>query len=187
MKTKEKLLITIPVIAMIAFAGFIYWLLIHRKYGQCVGLLPSEISIVDFGWCLAGLACAFGVLFIFIKLIPMKMMYDPNVRALSDSFSMKFLAIYFVPNAFYEELLFRGALQPLVGIVPAALIFALVHVSYYKKPVLLVEAFFQGLILGALFQITGSVWIATIAHAVLNSLQVWMIKKDVIEYRDTHL
>ena len=114
----------------------------------------------------------------------MKMMYDPNVRALSDMFSMKFLAIYFIPNAFYEELLFRGALQPWLGIVPAALIFALVHISYYKKPVLLVEAFVQGLILGAMFQITGSVWITTIAHAVFNSVQVWMIKKDVIEYRD---
>ena len=184
MKIKEKLLITIPVIAMIAIAGFIYWLLIYRKEGQCIGLLQSEISLVDFGWCLAGLACGLAVLFIFIKLIPMKMMYDPNVRLLADSFSMKFLGVYFIPNAFYEELLFRGALQHLFGIVPATLIFALVHISYYKKPALLVEAFCQGLILGLMFQLTGSVWITTIAHAAINTIQVWMIKKDVIEYRD---
>ena len=112
MKTKEKLLITIPVIAMIAIAGAIYWFLIYRKHGQCVGLLPSEISLMDFGWCLVGLACAFGIMFLFIKLVPMKLMYDPKVRMLADSFSMKFLAIYFIPNAFYEELIFRGALQP---------------------------------------------------------------------------
>ncbi len=184
MKTKEKLLVTIPVIAMIAIAGVIYWFLIYRKYGQCVGLQAEEIALVDFGWCLVGLACAFGILFVFIKLIPMKLMYDPNVRILADSFSMKFLAIYFIPNAFYEELIFRGALQPLIGLVPAALIFALIHISYYKRPVILVEAFLQGLVLGALFQITGSVWITTIAHAAFNTLQVWMIKKDVIEYRD---
>ena len=184
MKTKEKLLITIPVIAMVAIAGFIYWLLIYRKCGQWIGLLPSEISLADFGWLLAGLICAFIVLFAFIKLIPMKMMYDPNVRLLADSFSMKFLGVYFIPNAFYEELLFRGALQPLLGLVPASLIFALVHISYYKKPVLLVEAFCQGLILGLMFQLTGSVWITTIAHAAINTIQVWMIKKDVIEYRD---
>ena len=79
--------------------------------------------------------------------------------------------------------MFRGTLQPLLGLIPATLIFALVHISYYKKPMILVETFIQGLILGVLFQITGSIWITTIAHAVFNTLQTWMIKIDVIKYR----
>ena len=110
-------------------------------------------------------------------------MYNPNVRLLADSFDIRFLALYFIPNGFYEELLFRGTLQPLLGLVPAALIFALVHISYYKKPIVLVETFIQGLVLGVLFRITGSIWVTTVAHAAFNTLQTWMIKEDVIKYR----
>ena len=129
------------------------------------------------------LICSMVVLFIFLKIVPMKHMYDHNVRLLADSYDIRFLAFYFIPNGFYEELLFRGTLQPLLGLIPVALIFALVHISYYKKPLVLAETFIQGLVLGVLFQITGSIWITTIAHAVFNTLQTWMIKIDVIKYR----
>lgn len=182
-KAKEILLIAVPVALLTIITGIIYWFLIYRKYGQFKGLLLEEITITDWGWCLLGLACALAILFAFIKLVPLKYMYDPNVRILADSYSMRFHTINFLPNAFYEELLFRGTLQVLLGILPATLIFTLVHVSYYKKPVMLLEAFCQGLVLGGLFQITGSIWITTIAHAAFNTLQIWLIKKDIVKYR----
>ena len=184
MNTKQKLILTLPVIALIVVSGFIYWFMIVRKTDQWTGLLLSELAPTDFLWCLAGIVCSLGVMFAFIKLIPIRHMYDANVRLLADSFSNKFLALYFIPNAFYEELIFRGALQPIMGIVPAALLFTVVHVAYYKKPVLLAEVFCQGIILGLLFQLTGSVWITTIAHAAFNTLQTWMIKKDIIPYHE---
>jgi len=182
-KTKELLLITVPVALLTAVAGLIYWFLIYRKYGQCKGLLLEEITLTDWGWCLLGMACALAILFAFIKLVPLKYMYDPNVRILADSYSMRFHTINFLPNAFYEELLFRGTVQVLLGILPATLIFTLVHVSYYKKPVMLLEAFCQGLVLAFLFQITSSIWITTTAHATFNTLQIWLIKKDIVKYR----
>lgn len=181
-KTKELLLITVPVAVLTLLAGIIYWYFIYRKYGQFKGLLLEEITLVDWGWCLLGIACALAILFVFLKLVPMQHLYDPNVRTLADSFSMRFHISNFLPNAFYEELLFRGTLQVLLGILPATLIFTLVHVSYYKKPVMLLEAFCQGLVLGCLFQITGSIWITTIAHSTFNTLQVWLIKKDIVKY-----
>ena len=183
LNAKQIALLIIPVLLLIAFSGFIYWLLIYRKEGQFVGLQFNEISFADWGWCALGLICSMVVLFVFLKIIPMKHMYNPNVRLLADSFDIRFLALYFIPNGFYEELLFRGTLQPLLGLVPAALIFALVHISYYKKPIVLVETFIQGLVLGVLFQITGSIWVTTVAHAAFNTLQTWMIKEDVIKYR----
>ena len=48
---------------------------------------------------------------------------------------------------------------------------------------MLLETFCQGLILGLLFNVTGSVWITTIAHAAFNTLQMLAIKAGVIEYR----
>ena len=85
-------------------------------------------------------------------------------------------------RTFYEELIFRGTLQLIIGVIPAALAFTAIHVSYYKKPVLLIDVFIQGLILGALYYLTGSVWITTIAHTLVNTIQMWMIKKGIIEY-----
>lgn len=183
LNAKEIILLIVPVLLLLTFSGFIYWLLIYRKEEQFTGLQFNEIMFADWGWCALALICAMIVLFAFLKVAPMKHMYDPNVRLLADSYNIRFLALYFIPNSFCEELLFRGTLQPLLGLIPATLIFALVHISYYKKPMILVETFIQGLILGVLFQITGSIWITTIAHAVFNTLQTWMIKIDVIKYR----
>ena len=183
-KTKHALILTLPVAGMIAIAALIYWLLIVRKQGQAIGLLPSEIAAADLLWCALALICALGVVYIFYKLLPMKYMYDPNVRLLADSYSMKFLTVYFIPNAFYEELIFRGALQPIIGVIPSTLIFTLVHISYYKKPLMLVEVFLQGLILAFLYHLSGSLWITTLAHTAFNTIQTYLIKSNKIPYFD---
>ena len=130
LNAKQIALLIIPALLLIAFSGFIYWLLIYRKEGQFVGLQFNEIAFADWGWCVLALICSMVILFIFLKIVPMKHMYDPNVRLLADSYDIWFLALYFIPNGFYEELLFRGTLQPLLGLIPAAFIFALVHISY---------------------------------------------------------
>jgi membrane protease YdiL (CAAX protease family) len=46
-----------------------------------------------------------------------------------------------------EETLFRGLIQPVFGIVPTALLFALIHI-HYGLTVLLIELFIVGLFLG---------------------------------------
>ena len=48
-----------------------------------------------------------------------------------------------------EEILFRGALQPVFGIVFTSLLFAVVHVQYGLTPITL-AVFLLGLILGIL-------------------------------------
>ena len=183
MKSKKDILVlTLPVAALIIVAGLIYWLLIYRREHRLIGLLPSEIDALDFLWCALAVACSLGMVLLFLKLAPREMIVEENVRTLAKTYSVRFLFFYFIPNAFYEELIFRGALQPVIGLIPAALLFTAVHISYYKKPLLLVDVFIQGIILGLLFHLTGSVWITTIAHTAVNTLQMWMIKKEIIKY-----
>jgi uncharacterized protein len=50
-----------------------------------------------------------------------------------------------------EEILFRGLLQPVFGIVPTAILFTLIHV-HYGPTVLLLELFIVGVILGVIRQ-----------------------------------
>ena len=68
--------------------------------------------------------------------------------------------------AFGEELLFRGALQPLIGLVPAALIFGLLHATSLPHIVL---ASLLGLWLGLLYQWSGSLWPPIVAHLALDT------------------
>ena len=187
METKEKAkkgyaMLIVPVAAATVLAVFLYWLLIVRRKHSLIGLLPSEISPMDFLWCALAIICSIGVVLAFTRLVPREKYAEESVRMLADRYSLKFLFPYFIPNAFYEELIFRGTLQPIIGLIPAALAFTVIHVSYYKKPVLLIDVFIQGLILGTLYYLTGSVWITTIAHTLVNTIQIWMIKKGVIEY-----
>lgn len=181
---KKWVLIVVPVAALLLVAGIIYWLFVFKKQGQLTGFLMSEISGMDFLLMAGAVLLSMAILLIFVKVLPMEKLYDENVRILADSYGLGFLAVYFIPNAFAEEIIFRGAVQSLIGLVPAAIIFTLIHVSYYKKPLMLAEAFLQALVLGGLMYITGSLWITTIAHAAFNWIQMWCIKTDRVKYYD---
>jgi membrane protease YdiL (CAAX protease family) len=60
-----------------------------------------------------------------------------------------------------EEPLFRGALQPLIGLVPTAVLFGLLHVTSVAHIIL---ACLSGLLLGWLYQWSGSLWPPIAAH-----------------------
>jgi membrane protease YdiL (CAAX protease family) len=64
-----------------------------------------------------------------------------------------------------EELLFRGALQPLIGLVPIAVIFGLLHATALAHVIL---ATLLGLWLGWLYLWTESLWPPIAAHAALD-------------------
>ena len=78
-----------------------------------------------------------------------------------------------------EEAFFRGALQPWLGLVPAALVFGLAHVPVTRRlRVWPLFAFVVGLGLGWLSR-AGGTWLgAGVAHAMVNYLNVRWIAKD---------
>jgi membrane protease YdiL (CAAX protease family) len=72
-----------------------------------------------------------------------------------------------------EEVFFRGALQPLVGLVPATLIFGLVH--FVPRRELLPWTGFAlaaGLLLGILFEATGNLLAPVLTHVTVNALNL---------------
>ncbi|MHC4136577.1 MAG: lysostaphin resistance A-like protein [Planctomycetota bacterium] len=79
-------------------------------------------------------------------------------------------------SGFVEEIGFRGALWPQLGLVGGALFFGLCHTIPARAlagyPVF---AFFAGLILGHLREATGSVWPAVACHVTVNALNIaWL-------------
>lgn len=70
-----------------------------------------------------------------------------------------------------EEVFFRGFLQPRIGLVAQAVLFALVHLSYVN----VLEVVFTltlGLVLGAVRRRTGSLWAPIVAHFTFDLLQL---------------
>ena len=72
-----------------------------------------------------------------------------------------------------EELFFRGALQPRVGLVLASLLFGLVH-FVPRREMLPWPGFavVTGLVLGAMFEWTGNIVAPVVAHIVVNGVNL---------------
>lgn len=74
-----------------------------------------------------------------------------------------------------EEMLFRGAIQPVVGVLLASLIFGVLHAI---TPTYTVYATVAGLLLGLLAEWRGDLWAATAAHIVYDAaLFIWMARQ----------
>ncbi len=83
--------------------------------------------------------------------------------------SLTTIAVLAVTSAVGEELLFRGALQPLMGFWPTSLLFGLLHGG--GAPRLFawtIFAFLSGLLLGGLAIWTGSLLAPILCHLTVN-------------------
>ncbi|MCI0342048.1 MAG: CPBP family glutamic-type intramembrane protease [Planctomycetales bacterium] len=78
-----------------------------------------------------------------------------------------------------EELLFRAALQPAVGLIPASLLFGLAHFPVRRELLPWSGlAALAGLALGALFDVCeGHVAAPIAAHAVVNAANLGMLRE----------
>ena len=87
-------------------------------------------------------------------------------------------------SALGEELLFRGLLEPWLGLVPQALLFGLLHqVRGASRWVWMSWATAVGLVFGAMFELTGSLSGPIAAHAVVNALNLSYLKSHDPEPR----
>jgi len=76
-----------------------------------------------------------------------------------------------------EELFFRGALLPLVGVVPQALVFGLFHPVPRRAWAYPAFAAFAGLAFGGLTLVTGSLVPAMVAHFAVNLQGLWEVRR----------
>jgi membrane protease YdiL (CAAX protease family) len=79
-----------------------------------------------------------------------------------------------------EELLFRGGLQPIIGLVPAALLFGFSHGGWRKEMwAYAVAATLSGTLFGLAYLWTGDLWVPVIGHALHNVLSTVLLGKKV--------
>ncbi|MGQ9487878.1 MAG: lysostaphin resistance A-like protein [Armatimonadota bacterium] len=78
-----------------------------------------------------------------------------------------------------EEALFRGVLQPIVGVWFASLLFAVVHVLRWDSDGIKMIAFYLsfGLLLGWLYALTQNLWGCMVAHTLYDIIALWWIRE----------
>jgi hypothetical protein len=100
-----------------------------------------------------------------------------ELRPIARMISAAGIAVLAVLSAVGEELLFRGLLQPWLGLVPQALLFGLAHqLPGPSRWVWVTWATIMGFALGAMFQLTGSLVGPLVAHAIINGLNLLYLK-----------
>jgi len=87
------------------------------------------------------------------------------------------LAVICLTVAVCEELLFRGALQPLIGPYWTAALFAAVHVRYLRRWLPMALLFAAGLALGWTMERTGSLAAPAFAHFLIDFVNGLMLRR----------
>ncbi len=88
------------------------------------------------------------------------------------------VALLAIMPALGEEILFRGVVQPEIGLIAASLLFGLLHSGFSRQ--LLPYGVWStavGLLLGGLYLATGSLWGSIAAHALVNALDALWVRK----------
>ncbi|MGG3998305.1 CPBP family intramembrane glutamic endopeptidase [Anoxybacillus kestanbolensis] len=121
---------------------------------------------------LYGSGCAALVLFVDFLLIqyaPEQWYDDGGINErLFRSRSVPHIFIMTMVIAFCEELLFRGVIQTHVGLFFASIIFALLHIRYWRKWLLLLSVVSLSFWIGLIYEWTSNLWVTIFAHFLID-------------------
>jgi membrane protease YdiL (CAAX protease family) len=100
-----------------------------------------------------------------------------ELRPLTYKMSNGAIVTLAASSALGEELLFRGLLQPWIGIVLQSLIFGSLHqMRGPSRWVWVASATLMGIILGAMYACTGSLVGPLLAHALINAFNLMHLR-----------
>jgi membrane protease YdiL (CAAX protease family) len=103
------------------------------------------------------------------RLLPLPEGEEQEFRGLS----MFTIVLVTLLSGFCEEVFFRGAMQPVLGIWITSLLFGLGHITSWQRA--LITGFF-GLLMGAAALYFGNLWVPIMAHMTNNFIQLCMMR-----------
>lgn len=157
----------------------------HVQLLEKFQLLPQP-----FLWGL-GTAAATTTISILCLLLGKRLRFLAELQEMSEKFLSPLVSvlgfgdIVFIAlvSGFCEEVLFRGVLQPLMGLWVVSILFGFFHDPSLRYKSYLLFTFLAGLALGYLYQVTGNLWSCITAHVVHNflaliALRYWFRPKE---------
>jgi len=96
-----------------------------------------------------------------------------DFRALLFPLGAPEIVVLAAASSIGEEMFFRGALIPVLGLVGSSAVFALLHIGPRARHLpWTISSFFAGLVFGALYLWTGDLTGAVVAHFTINFLNL---------------
>jgi len=156
---------------IVAFAGVGLW--IRRSWSQAwerlgLSLYPSRLWSISAAAVvgLLGINFAGSIMWVIIAPDQAESIAEISDILLGDYDSLGAVFLLSVLSSVSEEILFRGALQPVLGVVPTAILFGATHLQYAISPATLIILLI-GIVLGILRRQFGT-WAAILAHFGYN-------------------
>jgi membrane protease YdiL (CAAX protease family) len=130
---------------------------------------------------LAGLAFGLAVVFlsrVLVRSTEWARTLHREFHAVVHELSSREIFLLAVSSALGEELFFRGALLPVVGLLPSSVLFALMHVrAQWRFLPWTVMAFIMGLAMGLMYVTLGDLGAPIVAHFIINLFNLEYIAK----------
>ncbi len=163
------------VLALIAVVGLSFG---ERGLLQALAPKTTVLGSLAVG-VTAGIACV-GLLWLLRKVPALERLEHWQQGVVSGWTATDAVAVALV-SGLAEEALLRALLQPVIGLVPAAVLFAVLHLVPERKlwfwPVF---ALISGLLLGGLFEVWGYP-AAAVAHIVINAVALLRLRRPIDE------
>ena len=177
-----------------AVPSFIFARIINRKPFSYIGFnnaISGKQVFIIIGIMLIGLAIS-GVLSELNEMIPISKSAAHYFKGLEDEYDKQMFAIANMKSlqdyvislimiallpALFEEMLFRGSLQPVMinitknafaGILITSILFSAIHISYYG----FLPRLALGLIIGYVFYFSKNLWLSVLTHFLYNAFGV---------------
>jgi hypothetical protein len=96
------------------------------------------------------------------------------------------LALVCALIGFSEELLFRGAIQYVIGNYWASLLFAVLHAHYLRHWILTGLIFLLSYGLGWIYEQTGTLLVSAMAHALYDLIMFMIVRYNIGGYYGSH-
>ena len=160
------------VFALVALPLYIFLVLPKYDAGALPGFSPLIANGVNPLIAVASaalvMAVGVGLAVLLVRVLGKEKVITKEIAMLESDFSMLDLVPVFAAAGFAEEFLFRVVCVDLLGLIVATILFTAAHFSYWKQPILLVDVFVIGLLLGGFYLYTQSLLLCAIAHFVYN-------------------
>ncbi len=163
-----------------------FLLLVATGWSQVAGIPLQTAMTFSYQPMLIGIGagCAMAlagyVLFLMTRTLPI----FAQIRELVENLLIPMVAdlkatdliVIAVVSGFCEEVFFRGVAQPQFGLLITAIAFGLFHDPSFKHFSYATIAFVYGLVLGLLFEYTGSLWAPICAHITHNLISLYLLR-----------
>lgn len=143
------------------------------------GETPALVSLLGLG--LLGAAVLLIANYLFEQQFPSFKVFRHVLMQMIGSATVPVALYLAFISAVGEELLFRAAVQPALGLVGTSLLFGLLHLGPQGLiSIWTLWAIISGLMMGWMFESTGNLWPSLICHFLVNAVSMLTLR---VQYR----